>query len=174
MPGRTLFPNLSEFVTFAAAPLALTSFVRNQCSATSAFTLLTVLYYTILYYTILYYTILYYTILCYTMLYYTILYYTILYYTILYYTILYYTILDFTILDYTIRVCYRPLLCCGVRGNVWATSLLTGTSGRGQAAANAWPSRCFVYSGAKTRGGRKRTCEVTGRRRVCLQSSRVA
>ena len=30
VPGRTFFPNLSKFVTFAAAPLVLTPFVRNQ------------------------------------------------------------------------------------------------------------------------------------------------
>ena len=30
MPGRTFFPNLSKWSTFAAAPLVLTPFVRNQ------------------------------------------------------------------------------------------------------------------------------------------------
>ena len=30
VPGRTFFPNLSKFITFAAAPLVLTPFVRNQ------------------------------------------------------------------------------------------------------------------------------------------------
>ena len=30
VPGRTFFPNLSEFITSAAAPLVLTPFVRNQ------------------------------------------------------------------------------------------------------------------------------------------------
>ena len=30
MPGLTFFPNLSKFITFAAAPLVLTPFVRNQ------------------------------------------------------------------------------------------------------------------------------------------------
>ena len=30
MPGRTLLPNLSKFITFAAASLVLTPFVRNQ------------------------------------------------------------------------------------------------------------------------------------------------
>ena len=30
VPGRTFFPNLSKFITFAAAPLVLTTFVRNQ------------------------------------------------------------------------------------------------------------------------------------------------
>ena len=30
MPGRTFFPNLSEIITFAAAPLVLTPFVRKQ------------------------------------------------------------------------------------------------------------------------------------------------
>ena len=33
VPGRTFFPNLPKFVTFAAAPLVLTPFVRNQVSA---------------------------------------------------------------------------------------------------------------------------------------------
>ena len=32
VPGRTFLPNLSKFITFAAAPLALTPFVRNQGS----------------------------------------------------------------------------------------------------------------------------------------------
>ena len=30
MPGRTFFPNLSNLITFEAAPLVLTPFVRNQ------------------------------------------------------------------------------------------------------------------------------------------------
>ena len=30
MPGRTFFPKLSKFITFAAAPSVLTPFVRNQ------------------------------------------------------------------------------------------------------------------------------------------------
>ena len=30
VPGRTFFPNLSTFITSAAAPLVLTPFVRNQ------------------------------------------------------------------------------------------------------------------------------------------------
>ena len=30
MPGRTFFTNLSKFISFAAAPLVLTPFVRNQ------------------------------------------------------------------------------------------------------------------------------------------------
>ena len=30
VPGRTSFPNLSKSITFAAAPLVLTPFVRNQ------------------------------------------------------------------------------------------------------------------------------------------------
>ena len=30
VPGRTFFPNLSKIITFAAAPLVLTPFVRNQ------------------------------------------------------------------------------------------------------------------------------------------------
>ena len=30
VPGRTLFPNLSKIITFAATPLVLTPFVRNQ------------------------------------------------------------------------------------------------------------------------------------------------
>ena len=30
MPGRTFFPNLAKIITFAAAPLVLTLFVRNQ------------------------------------------------------------------------------------------------------------------------------------------------
>ena len=30
VPGRTFFPNLSKFIAFAAAPLVLTPFVRNQ------------------------------------------------------------------------------------------------------------------------------------------------
>ena len=30
VPGRAFFPNLSTFITFAAAPLVLTPFVRNQ------------------------------------------------------------------------------------------------------------------------------------------------
>ena len=30
MPGRTFFPNLSKLISFAAAPLVLTLFVRNQ------------------------------------------------------------------------------------------------------------------------------------------------
>ena len=30
VPGPTFFPNLSRFITFAAAPLVLTTFVRNQ------------------------------------------------------------------------------------------------------------------------------------------------
>ena len=29
--GRTVFPNLSRLITFAAAALVLTPFVRNQC-----------------------------------------------------------------------------------------------------------------------------------------------
>ena len=32
MPGRTFFPNRSKFITFAAAPLALTPFVPNQAT----------------------------------------------------------------------------------------------------------------------------------------------
>ena len=35
VPGRTFFPNLSKFITFAAAPLVLTPFVRNQGTVTS-------------------------------------------------------------------------------------------------------------------------------------------
>ena len=30
VPGCTFFPNLSKFITFAAAPLAWTSFVRKE------------------------------------------------------------------------------------------------------------------------------------------------
>ena len=30
VPGRTFFQNLSQFITFAAAPLVLTPFVRSQ------------------------------------------------------------------------------------------------------------------------------------------------
>ena len=30
VPGRTFFPNLSKYITFAAAPSVLTPFVRNQ------------------------------------------------------------------------------------------------------------------------------------------------
>ena len=30
VPGRTFFPNLSKFIAFAAAPLELIPFVRNQ------------------------------------------------------------------------------------------------------------------------------------------------
>ena len=33
VPGRTFFPNLSKSITFAAAPLVLTPFVRNQAEA---------------------------------------------------------------------------------------------------------------------------------------------
>ena len=35
VPGRTFFPNLSKFSTFAAAPLVLTPFARNQGSTRS-------------------------------------------------------------------------------------------------------------------------------------------
>ena len=33
VPGRTFFSNPSKFITFAAAPLVLTPFVRNQTSS---------------------------------------------------------------------------------------------------------------------------------------------
>ena len=35
VPGRTFFPNLSKLITFAAAPLVLTPFVRNQTITTT-------------------------------------------------------------------------------------------------------------------------------------------
>ena len=35
-PGRSFFPNLSKSITFAAAPLVLTPFVRNQASHAQA------------------------------------------------------------------------------------------------------------------------------------------
>ena len=36
VPGRTFFPNLSKCITFAAAPLVLTPFVRNQGEKTQS------------------------------------------------------------------------------------------------------------------------------------------
>ena len=36
VPGRTFFPNLSKLITFAAAPLMLTPFVRNQVDVKTA------------------------------------------------------------------------------------------------------------------------------------------
>ena len=95
-------PNLWKIITFAAAPLVLTPFVRNRGSARCCRARRS-LPRAILCHTVLYYTMLHYTVLCYAILYCTTLNFTILRCATLRYPTLHYTTLHYT--TYIMLVC---------------------------------------------------------------------